>query len=101
MAWRVHWDISERFAELRELCTAAGDKMSLAIGMVGLVPEHYIHGRVREASQVASELTALVESIGDPTLTSVLSPRADQQVRYWRDARSAALYAESHRLGPR
>ncbi|MFZ1178323.1 MAG: AAA family ATPase, partial [Mycobacterium sp.] len=67
--WRVHWDISERFAELRELCTAAGDKVSLAIGMVGLVPEHYIHGRVREASQVASELTALVESIGDPTLT--------------------------------
>ncbi|OSC32317.1 cyclase [Mycobacterium vulneris] len=66
--WRVDWDISKRLDELRELCTAAGDKASLAIGMVGLVPEHYIHGRVREASQVASELTVLVESIGDPTL---------------------------------
>jgi class 3 adenylate cyclase len=67
--WRVRWDISERLDELRELCTAVGDKASLAIGMVGLVPEHYIHGRVREASQVASELMALIESIGDPTLT--------------------------------
>jgi class 3 adenylate cyclase len=67
--WRVDWDISKRLDELRELCTAVGDKASLAIGMVGLVPEHYIHGRIREASQVASELTALVESIGDPTLT--------------------------------
>ncbi len=66
--WRVDWDISKRLDELRELCSAAGDKASLAIGMVGLVPEHYIHGRIREASQVASELTALVESIGDPTL---------------------------------
>ncbi|WP_369816417.1 hypothetical protein [Mycobacterium sp. 852014-50255_SCH5639931] len=36
--------------------------------MVGLVPEHYIHGRITEASQVASELTTLVESLGDPTL---------------------------------
>ena len=29
-----------RFAELRELCSAAGDKVSLAIGMTGLVTEH-------------------------------------------------------------
>ena len=28
-----------RFAELRELCSAAGDKVSLAIGMTGLVTE--------------------------------------------------------------
>ena len=28
-----------RFAELRELCSAAGDKVSLAIGMSGLVTE--------------------------------------------------------------
>ena len=38
IAWRVHMDIaSDRFDELRELCTAAGDKASLAIAMAGLV----------------------------------------------------------------
>ena len=72
-AWRVHSKVSDRFDELRELCTAAGDKASLAIGMVGLVVEHFIYGRVREASQVGSEPMALVESIGDPTLTVGLS----------------------------
>ena len=66
--WRVH-SISDRFDELRELCAAAGDKASLAIGMVGLVAEHFIYGRVRESSRVGSELMALVESIGDATLT--------------------------------
>ena len=32
-----------------------------------------MHGRVREASRLASEAMALVESIGDPTLTVGLS----------------------------
>ena len=73
-AFRVHVDISGGlFEELRELCTAAGDKMSLAIGMAGLVMEHMKHGRVREASRLASETMALVESIGNPTLTVGLS----------------------------
>ena len=62
-----------RFDELRELCAAAGDKASLAIGMAGLVLEHMMHGRMREASRLASETMALVESIGDPTLTVALS----------------------------
>ena len=34
-----------RFAELRELCTAAGDKVSLAIGMTGLAAELLYAGR--------------------------------------------------------
>jgi hypothetical protein len=73
-AFRVHVDISGGlFDELRELCTAAGDKPSLAIGMVGLALEHNRHGRVREASRLASETMALVESIGKPTLTVELS----------------------------
>ena len=62
-----------RFEELRELCTAAGDKASLAIGMAGLVADHALQGRVREASQLASEAMALIESVGDPTLTVGLS----------------------------
>ena len=57
-----------RFAELRELCSAAGDKVSLAIGMTGLVTERVYAGRSREGSRLASEQMALLESIGDPTL---------------------------------
>jgi hypothetical protein len=58
-----------RFAELRELCSAAGDKVSLAIGMTGLATELCYAGRSREGWRVASEQMALLESIGDPTLT--------------------------------
>ena len=66
-----------RFDELRELCTAAGDKASLAIGMAGLVIDHVFQDRMREASQLASEAMALIESVGDPTLTVGLSFAAD------------------------
>ena len=58
-----------RFAELRELCSAAGDKVSLAIAMTGLATELGFAGRTREGSRLASEQMALLESIGDPTLT--------------------------------
>jgi class 3 adenylate cyclase len=64
---------SDRFDELRELCTAAGDKASLAIAMTGLVMDHAWQDRIREASQLASEAWALIESVGDPTLTVGLS----------------------------
>jgi class 3 adenylate cyclase len=74
IAFRVHVNVAgDRFEELRELCTAAGDKASLAIGMAGLVVDHGFHDRVREASQLASEAMALIESVGDPTLTVGLS----------------------------
>jgi class 3 adenylate cyclase len=74
IAWRIHERVAgARFEELRELCTAAGDKASLAIGMAGLVMDHAYLDRIREASQLASEAMALVESIGDPTLTVGLS----------------------------
>ena len=62
-----------RFAELRELCSAAGDKVSLAIGMSGLATELVYAGRSREGSRLASEQMALLESIGDPTLTMGLA----------------------------
>ncbi len=55
-AWRVHEHVvGARFDELRELCTAAGDKASLAIAMVGLVMDHLWQDRMREASRLASE----------------------------------------------
>jgi len=74
IAWRVHENVAgDRFDELRELCAAAGDKASLAIAMAGLVMDHAHKDRLREASRLASEAWALIESIGDPTLTVGLS----------------------------
>ena len=74
IAWRVHVNVAgSRFDELRALCTAAGDKASLAIGMAGLVMDHAFQDRMREASQLASEAMALIESVGDPTLSVGLS----------------------------
>ena len=72
-AWRVGGSIADTgFEELRELCTAAGDQVSLAIGMAGLVMAHMFHDQHREASRLATELARLLESIGDPTLTVAL-----------------------------
>jgi class 3 adenylate cyclase len=62
-----------RFAELRELCSAAGDKVSLAIAMSGPVAELLYAGRSREGSRLVSEQMALLEAIGDPTLTMGLA----------------------------
>jgi adenylate cyclase len=55
------------FDELRELCLAAGDKRSLAIGMAGIVMKTALNNRHREASRLASEFVDLLESIGDTT----------------------------------
>ena len=73
-AWRVHVNVTgDRFDELRELCAAAGDKASLAIGMAGLVMDHAHQDRMREVSQLTSEAMDLAESVGDATLTVGLS----------------------------
>ncbi|MCV7199432.1 ATP-binding protein [Mycobacterium angelicum] len=69
---RAH-DAGARFDELRELCAAAGDKRSLVIAMAGLVMDSAYQGRIREASRLASEAMAEIESLGDPTLTVGLS----------------------------
>jgi hypothetical protein len=72
--FRVHGDVaSDRFEELRQLCSSEGDKPSLAIAMAGLVADQVYHDRLHEASQLASEAMALIESVGDPTLTVGLS----------------------------
>jgi class 3 adenylate cyclase len=62
-----------RYAELRELCSAAGDKVSLVIGMTGPATELCYAGRAREASRLSSQQMALLESIGDPTPTMGLA----------------------------
>ncbi len=70
---RATHDTPGRFAEQRELCSTAGDKVSLAIGMSGMAAELLYTGRSREGSRLASEQMALLESIGDPTLTMALA----------------------------
>ena len=73
-AWRVGGSGADTgFDELRDLCTAAGDRRSLAIGMTGQVVAKVMNARRREASRLATEHAALLESIGDPTLTVGLS----------------------------
>jgi hypothetical protein len=78
-----------RFDELRELCAAAGDKASLTIGMAGLVMDHAYHDRMRQASQLASEVMALIESVGDSTLTvglAIAAIYAKGECGEWGDA---------------
>jgi hypothetical protein len=57
------------FDELDDLCAAAGDKVSLAIGMTGQVASAMGAGRVRAATRLSTEQMGLIESIGDPNLT--------------------------------
>jgi class 3 adenylate cyclase len=67
--WRVDAHIAGHFQELRALCALAGDNASLALGMTGMVMDHMMHARLREAAGLASEQMALLESIGDAALT--------------------------------
>jgi adenylate cyclase len=71
-SWRAGSIVNTGFDELRQLASAADDKVSLAIGMSGQVTMLLIHGRYREASQLASEFIGLIESIRDPALTLAL-----------------------------
>lgn len=62
-----------RFEELRALCDAAGDNVSLAIGMTALATELLYAGRSREGAQLASQQMALFESVGDRSPTMGLA----------------------------
>jgi adenylate cyclase len=69
-AWLAGGSVADTgFDELRELAGTTGDKVSLAMGMAGWVSTLIVHARLVEASRLASELTDLLESIGDPMLT--------------------------------
>ena len=57
------------FDELRDLCSAAGDTVSLAMGMGGLMAALVFRNRYRESARLASECSRLLESIADPALT--------------------------------
>jgi adenylate cyclase len=71
--WRTGGSIADTgFDELRKLCVVADDKVSLAIGMTGYIMALTFHNRFREAAQVGSEQSELLESMGDSTLTVAL-----------------------------
>jgi adenylate cyclase len=55
--------------ELRELCADAGDNASLAVGLTALALQHGNRGHYRESIRLASEIMAMLESVGDPTST--------------------------------
>jgi adenylate cyclase len=85
-AWLTGGITDTGFDELRQLASAADDKVSLAIGMAGQVIMLLIHARFRESSQLASEYIGLIESIGDPTLTLALSYAAMAAKRFTGEA---------------
>jgi class 3 adenylate cyclase len=68
--------LREIITDLVDRCGAVVQRYGGTVAMAGLVMEHVFQDRVREASQLASEAMALIESIGDPTLTVGLSPLA-------------------------
>src|SRR6202012_1246698 len=89
IGWRVHERVAGAdFEQLRDLCTAAGDKSSLAVGMAGLIMDLLHQDRRREAAELASQAMALIDSIDDPTLTVGLSFAANQakgEICEWSD----------------
>jgi adenylate cyclase len=94
-SWRAVGNIDDTgFEELRQLAAAADDKVSLAIGMSGQVTMLLIHGRYHDASQLASEYTSLIESIGDPTLTIALMYAAMAAKRFTGEAAEVLRLAQ-------
>ena len=84
IAFRVHVNVAgDRFDELRELCAAAGDKASLAIGMAGLVMDHVFQDRT--ARGVAAGIGSLgphrVGRRSDPDGGAVLRADLRQDVK--------------------
>ncbi|ORV53786.1 hypothetical protein AWC02_01475 [Mycolicibacter engbaekii] len=68
--WRVGGGVEDTgFEELRELCTASGDSVSLAIGMAGLLTTMAFHSRYQEVPRVTTQFVDLLEAVGDPELT--------------------------------
>jgi adenylate cyclase len=92
-AWLAGGSMADTgFDELRDLASAAGDKVSLAMAMSGWVSTLTVHARFHEGSRLASELASMLDSIGDPTLTlAMLYPAFPAKLQ-------AGEFAETMRL---
>ena len=66
-------DADVAFSELKELCATAGDERSLAIGLAGIALAGQLDARFGEASEHATDLVRLLDSVGDPKSTLALS----------------------------
>jgi adenylate cyclase len=66
------------FDELRELCGAANDQMSLVMAMSGVLVSMTLNCRLHELCSLAKEYVGLLESTGDTTLTVGLLNTATQ-----------------------
>ncbi len=75
------------FEELRDLCGAAEDTVSMAIGMAGQMTALVFHNRYREAARLASDCSRLIESIPNPALTLTLLTFASSPL--WQAGRPA------------
>lgn len=61
------------FDELRELCDAAGDQMSLLMGTSGVLVTMTLNHRLRELCTLAPDYIHLLESTGDPALIMLIN----------------------------
>jgi adenylate cyclase len=61
------------FDELRELCGAAGDQMSLVMGTSGVLVAMTLNHRLHELLTLAPEYVRLLESTGDPALIMLIN----------------------------
>ncbi|OBF72108.1 hypothetical protein A5750_18375 [Mycobacterium sp. 852002-51613_SCH5001154] len=68
-SWRLGISLEEAgFDELRQLCTAVGDDLSLARGTAGMLMMLLLHNKFREAAAGASECARLIETRVEPAL---------------------------------
>lgn len=74
--WQAITESHGRFDELREMCTATGDDVSLAIGMSGRLAELLYAGRAHQQPALPAEQMALLASIEDPGPMIGLAPVA-------------------------
>ena len=72
--WRVSGSVEDTgFDQLRDLCASAGDDLSLAMGMAGMLTALVFHNRIREAAVVASDCSSLLGEVVDPTVAVTAS----------------------------
>ncbi len=76
-SWRLGISLEESgFDELRQLCAAVGDDVSLAHGTAGMLMTLLFHNKFREAAAVASECARLIETNAEPASVFDLSGAA-------------------------
>ena len=96
-AWLAGLTAAEAgFDDLRRLSAEIRDERSIAVGMSGMVMALAFHNRATEASELGSELGALLERIGDDELSAEISFTV--QAAKWETGEVAELLRLSQRL---